>query len=111
MAPALMRTTGETLFVDSADIVTGPDFERIWITTDKTGRPSVMFKVNEAAAKKLGFATAENLDKMMAIVVNGVPETAVPISAPFSDSFQINGRFSKDQIQQFHRAVTGYANP
>ena len=111
MASAVMRSSGETVFLGSTDIVTGSDFDRIRITTDAKGRPAIFFTVNEAAAKKLSSTTSANAGKMIALVVDGVPQTAIPISGPFSDSFQVVGDFTDAEIAQFYKAVTGYNQP
>ncbi len=111
LVSAVMRSSGDEVFLDSANIAVSSDFEKIWITTDARGRPAISFIVSDSAAQKLSSITAANSGKMIALVVNGVPETAIPIASPFSKTFQVTGDFSESETLRFYQAVTGYDRP
>lgn len=108
MSLETMRTSGEEIYVFSSDIVVGSEFTSIHRTYDEKGRPAMSFQVTKEAAVKLSKTTSDNVGTFIALVIDGVPESAVPIVSPFSDTFQITGDFTDADIDQLYSAVTGY---
>ena len=103
-----MRSSGESVYLDSNAIATGPDFERIRIGMDEKGRPCLNFQVTPSAAVRLATATRAHLGRQMAIVIDGVPELSLYLNTEFGANFQITGEFSFEEIDRMYVHCTGY---
>lgn len=108
MTETTLRSSGELLFLDSQDIVAGPDFVSVLKTFDETGRPAIVLRLNKSAGKRMGEVTSENQGKMIVMVINGVPELAIPIPETFDNEFLLTGSYTMDEIDQMYSLITGY---
>ena len=51
---------------------------------------------------------SDNQGKVMVMVINGVPELAIPIPEHFDNEFLLSGSYTGDEIVQMHSLITGY---
>lgn len=77
--------------VDRIPIVTGADLARAQMSQDEMNQPAVAFTLNPNGAKKFGEATAKNINRMLAIVLDDQVKSAATIRSRISDSGQISG--------------------
>lgn len=108
MTETTLRATGESVFLASQDIVTGPDFKSVLKSIDEYGRPAIVFRVNEAAGKRMREIFSKNQGNMFAMVINGTPELAITIAEPFDNEFRLTGAYTTDEIDQTYSAITGH---
>ena len=108
MTETKLRSAGESLFLASQDIVAGPDFESVLTTFDEKGRPGIVLRVNESAGNRMREVISDNQGTVMVMVINGVPELAIPIPEHFDNEFLLSGSYTGDEIVQMHSLITGY---
>jgi preprotein translocase subunit SecD len=71
--------------------VTGRDLKTAGVTRDENGRPAVSFDLTAAGAAKFGKLTEENINKSLAIVLDGQVMSAPTINSRITDRGQITG--------------------
>jgi preprotein translocase subunit SecD len=71
--------------------VTGRDLKTAGVTRDENGRPAVSFDLNAAGAEKFGRLTEQNINKSLAIVLDGQVMSAPTINSRITDRGQITG--------------------
>jgi preprotein translocase subunit SecD len=78
--------------------VTGKDLTDAWPTRDELQKPAVSLRFNSAGARAFEDATAINIDKQIAIVLDGVVISAPVVRARISGGeAQISGNFTYDE--------------
>jgi preprotein translocase subunit SecD len=75
-------------------LVTGRDLRSAKESPDQYNQPAVHFELKNDAAARFGKATAENINRRLAIVLDRTVVTAPNIENRISDSGQISGGFS-----------------
>lgn len=96
-----LREGGSTTYwwpLNTVSVVVGKDLRSVRPSTDEFGRHVVSFTLSQEAGKRFERATAENVGRVMAIVLGGSTNKQV-ISAPviqstIRDSGQISGSFT-----------------
>lgn len=83
-------------------ILTGEELKAARVGFDPTtGQPEVDFELKQRGAHVFGKFTARNIDKFLAIVLDGVVISCPRIqSAIFGGSGRITGRFTQDEIRE-----------
>jgi preprotein translocase subunit SecD len=71
--------------------VTGRDLKTAGVTRDQNGRPAVSFNLNAAGAEKFGRLTEANINRLLAIVLDGTVVSAPNINSRISDNGIITG--------------------
>ncbi|MFH0944314.1 MAG: protein translocase subunit SecD, partial [Planctomycetota bacterium] len=79
------------LEMNPADLFTGEDLERTFVTADDRGRPALGFEIKAARANDFGEFTEKNLHRQMAIVLDGEVSTAPELQSRIDDSGRITG--------------------
>ncbi|MEW6202714.1 MAG: protein translocase subunit SecD [bacterium] len=92
---------GEALPRDRKLVFTGEQLKRASAGFDGMGRPAVHFELKKEGAEVFGRFTARNINKYLAIALDGrVMSCPVIKSAIFGGSGIIEGRFSREEIQE-----------
>jgi preprotein translocase subunit SecD len=87
-------------------VATAQDIESVQTTTASDGTPAITLSFNDAAATRMEKATAENVGRLMALVVNGSLRLAPRIDAKLSHSAVIAGvRFTTDEAGRLAAAI------
>jgi preprotein translocase subunit SecD len=82
----------ETWFVlNRISAVTGRDLTGAEQSHDETGRPDVTFTLSLDAAERFGRITGENINKLLAVVLDGKVVTAPAIHGQITDRGEITG--------------------
>ena len=71
--------------------VTGRDLKTAGVTRDQNGRPAVSFNLNAAGAEKFGRLTSANINRPLAIVLDGTVVSAPNINETIRDNGIITG--------------------
>ena len=75
------------------------------------GTYRILFDMNAASGRKFGKVTQENIGKAMAIVVDGVVESAPVIQSRITTSGSITGNFSREEAIDLAIALTSGSMP
>jgi len=79
------------LEINPEDRFTGDDLDDTFVTTDEGGRPALGFKLKPARASDFGEFTEKNLNRLMAIVLDGEVSTAPSLNSRIDAQGQITG--------------------
>lgn len=99
------RGSDEPIFVSGNVSLNGGHIERVSFYKDVNGNTSVGFTLTDAGAKAMEATTSQNLNKRLAIVLNGEVVSAPIIRSTISKKGQITGRFDKDDLLAFFHAI------
>ncbi len=81
--------------------LTGKYIERAWVAYDDIGRPYISLTFNKEGAAVFGRVTAANVDRQLAIVIDGVLQSAPVIQdAILGGRAQITGNYSLVEAQR-----------
>lgn len=79
--------------------VSGEYLSNAYPTSDRAGRPAIGFSWGPVGSKKFDRMTSQNLQKTMAVVLDGALQQQATIQAAISSSGIIEGNFSDDEIR------------
>ncbi len=93
------RETGPIL-IENTPIITGADIATANQGYDEGNRPNIQFRLNGQGAQRFGRATAANVNKPFAIVLDDDVMSAPNINEPiYGGSVQITGSFTIEEAQ------------
>jgi preprotein translocase subunit SecD len=97
---------------DATVVLTGSSLKKSAAIFDSYGRPAVSFEFKKEAADKFGKFTARNVNKYLAIAVDGIVISCPQIhTAIFGGSGQITGRFTIDEVRELVTMLNSGALP
>ncbi|MBD3835316.1 protein translocase subunit SecD [Brevundimonas sp.] len=103
---------GTPYLVKRRILVAGENLTRASVGADQSGRPAIDFRFDGTGARRFGDATAANLGKPFAIILDGKVISAPTIqSAITSGSGQITGQFSIEEASTLVNLLNGGALP
>jgi preprotein translocase subunit SecD len=85
--------------VRKAAVVSGRDVRGARPSLDENGRPAVSFTLNAEGARKFSKATAENVGRQLAIVLDGRVQSAPVIEMRITTDGRIAGHFTQEEAQ------------
>jgi len=91
--------------------VTGRDLSGAEPGHDQTGRSSVDFSLNRDGAERFGRVTGENVNKLLAIVLDNRVYSAPVIHSQITDRGEITGTFTPQQVQDLALVLRSGALP
>ena len=107
----ILRDT-QPLLVKSEPELTGRYIEDAYVGYDNSGFPDVTLKLNKEGAKIFEQVTAQNVNKRLAIVLDGVVKSAPVIRERIGGgSAQITGRFSIEEARNLAIVLRAGALP
>ncbi|MBN1297316.1 protein translocase subunit SecD [bacterium] len=91
--------------------VTGADLDSVRVDRDEYGAYAVGFTLNSAGSKKFARLTQNNIDRQLAIVLDGRVQSAPVIQSRISKSGQISGDFSFEDAEKLMIVLKSGALP
>jgi SecD/SecF fusion protein len=88
---------GTPLLLDTEGSLTGAILSDAWVEAGELGLPHVSFSLNREGAKAFGRLTGANINKRLAIVLDGKVQSAPVIQSRITDAGQITGRFTSEE--------------
>jgi preprotein translocase subunit SecD len=92
-------------------VVTGRDLRNARPGLDENNRPAVNFSLNQEGAAKFGTATAQNINRLLAIVLDGRVYSAPQIQSRITDEGLISGSFTQQEVQDLSLVLRSGALP
>ena len=89
----------ETTFylVRKVSVVSGRDLRTARSTLDESNQPAVSFSLNQDGARQFGRATAENVGRQLAIILDGRVQSAPRIESRITGEGRITGSFTQEE--------------
>jgi len=98
--------------VQRTPVITGRDLKNARQSIDyETNLPNVSFTLKAEAAAKFGRATAANIGRQLAIILDGRVESAPTIQSRITDQGQITGRYTLEEAQDLALKLRSGALP
>jgi preprotein translocase subunit SecD len=116
VVPGVDTRTGERpepvyLLVHKVPVVTGRDLRNAKPTIDQNNQPAVSFTLNNEGARKFSKATGENVNRLLAIILDGQARSWPRIEGRISDQGQIVGGFTQQEVQDLSLVLRSGALP
>ena len=89
--------SGTPLLLDTEGALTGSILSDAFVEAGEFGLPEVSFRLNKEGAKAFGRLTGANINKRLAIVLDGKVQSAPVIQSRITDAGRITGRFSREE--------------
>jgi preprotein translocase subunit SecD len=90
-------TTGTFYLLQHVPVITGRDLRSARTTTDQYNAPAVSFTLNSDGAARFGNATAANIGRGLAIVLDNQVMSAPRIDGAITTDGQIYGRYTQQE--------------
>ena len=97
--------------VDKIRSVTGRDLKNARAGQGQLGDPVVLFSLTPTGSEAFGKLTGENVGKGLAIVLDGRVVSAPVINSQIRDSGQIEGRFTREEVDDLSTVLRSGALP
>ncbi len=111
-AELLMDENGQPLLVKRRVLVSGENLTRASVGADQGGRPAIDFRFDGQGARRFGEATAQNIGKPFAIILDGKVISAPTIQGAITGGTgQITGNFSIESASTLVNLLNGGALP
>lgn len=111
-AQLLADEQGTPYLVKKRVLVSGENLTRAGVGSDQNGRPAIDFRFDGQGSRRFGDATAQNLGKPFAIILDGKVISAPTIQgAILGGTGQITGSFSIQQASELVNLLNGGALP
>jgi preprotein translocase subunit SecD len=111
-AELLQDETGTPYLVKKRILVSGANLTRASVGADESGRPAIDFRFDGQGARRFGEATAQNIGRPFAIILDGRVISAPTIqSAITGGTGQITGSFSIESASELVNLLNGGALP
>ncbi|MPY89564.1 MAG: protein translocase subunit SecD [Luteitalea sp.] len=102
---------GEFYLLDKVAAVTGRDLRNARPTLDEYSQPAVSFSLNNEGARKFGEFTAANINRGLAVVLDGRVQSAPNIEGRISDEGRIYGTFTQQEAADLALVLRSGALP
>ncbi|MBI3083043.1 MAG: protein translocase subunit SecD, partial [Candidatus Omnitrophica bacterium] len=103
--------SGNPLLLETADALTGAILTDAWVEPGELGLPEVSFRLNKDGAKAFGLLTGANINRRLAIVLDGKVQSAPVIQSRITDAGQITGRFTREEAHDLAIVLRAGALP
>lgn len=97
--------------VRRAPVVTGRDLRNSRPTLDENNQPAVGFSLNQEGARKFGDATAANIGRQLAIILDNRVFSAPRIESRITDEGRITGSFTTQEANDLSLVLRSGALP
>jgi preprotein translocase subunit SecD len=92
-------------------IITGRDLKNARGGVDENNQPNVHFSLNAAGADKFKRETGRNVNRQMAVILDGFVESAPVIQQQIGAEGQITGRFTTEETDELSKVLRAGALP
>ncbi|MDP3404216.1 MAG: protein translocase subunit SecD [Brevundimonas sp.] len=111
-AQLLQDDAGTPYLVKRRVLVSGENLTRAGVGADESGRPAIDFRFDGQGARRFGEATATNIGRPFAIILDGKVISAPTIQSPITGGTgQITGSFSIAEASELVNLLNGGALP
>ncbi|MBX9614629.1 MAG: protein translocase subunit SecD [Caulobacteraceae bacterium] len=111
-AQLLQDDVGTPYLVKRRVLVSGENLTRAGVGADESGRPAIDFRFDGQGARRFGEATAANIGRPFAIILDGKVISAPTIQSPITGGTgQITGSFSIAEASELVNLLNGGALP
>lgn len=109
---ALMEGMDGTPYLLETDgVLTGAILADAWVEAGEIGLPEVSFRLNREGAKLFGRLTGANINRRLAIVLDGVVQSAPVVESRITDAGRISGRFTREEAHDLAIVLRAGALP
>jgi preprotein translocase subunit SecD len=91
--------------------VTGRDLRNARPTLDENNQPAVSFTLNNEGGRKFGAVTGDNVGRQLAIILDGVVQSAPRIDSRITTDGRITGSFTNEEVQNLSLILRSGALP
>jgi len=105
------RTEGGYYLVSQVAIITGRDIIKARRSADEWNSPAVSFTLESDGAERFYHFTSENIEKPLAIVLDGKIQSVATIQDRIRDSGMIHGRFTIEEAEDLALVLRAGALP
>ena len=91
--------------------VTGRDLRNARPTLDENNQPAVSFTFSSEGARKFGTLTEQNINKQLAIILDGRIQSAPTIQSRITNEGRITGSFTQQEVQNLSLVLRSGALP
>ncbi|MDP3723485.1 MAG: protein translocase subunit SecD [Candidatus Omnitrophota bacterium] len=103
--------SGGPLLLDTDEALTGAVLSDAWVEAGELGLPEVSFRLTREGAKAFGRLTGANINRRLAIVLDGKVKSAPVIQSRITDSGRITGRFTREEAHDLAIVLRAGALP
>ncbi len=103
--------TGAPLVLETEGALTGSILADAWVEPGELGLPEVSFRMTRDGAKAFGRMTGANINRRLAIVLDGKVQSAPVIQSRITDSGRITGRFTREEAHDLAIVLRAGALP
>jgi len=115
IVPGATGTPGDAstvyYLVRKASVVTGRDLRNARETPDENNLPAISFTLNAEGGRKFGKATSENINRQLAIILDGRVQSAPRIESRINTDGRITGSFTLDEANDLALKLRSGALP
>jgi preprotein translocase subunit SecD len=105
------RTEGGYYLVSRVPAISGKDLKNARRSVDEWNNPAVSFTLSPEAGRRFYKFTSDNLEKPLAVVLDGKIQQVATIKAQISESGIIHGRFTPDEADDIALVLRAGALP
>ena len=102
---AEVADSGRIIYIDPKTIVDNDDIAQAWVTEDGANQFGVSVQLFEDGAQRMRQATAANLGRLIAVLIDGQVVMAPIIRSATSDSAVITGEFSRAEAKRIVEGI------
>ena len=92
-------------------LITGRDLKSARVGVDENNRPQINFSLNATAADKFSRETGRNINRQLAIVLDGTVYSAPVIQSKLGADNRITGRFTTQEADELSKILKAGALP
>src|SRR5688572_838963 len=92
-------------------VITGRDLKNARGSVDENNQPDVQFTLNARGADKFKRETGKNIGKQLAVILDGVVESAPTIQSQIGAEGRITGRFTTEETDELSKVLRAGALP
>jgi len=92
-------------------LITGRDLKSARVGVDENNRPQINFTLNATATDKFSRETARNINRQLAIVLDGTVYSAPVIQSKLGSDNRITGRFTTQEADELAKILKAGALP
>jgi len=106
-------TPGEPVYymLRKEALITGRDLKSARVGVDESNQPQINFSLNATATDKFSRETARNLNRQLAIVLDGTVYSAPTIQSRLGADNRITGRFTTQEADELSKILKAGALP
>jgi len=102
---------GTSYLLDTEEALTGSVLADAWVEAGDMGLPQVNFQMNREGARAFGRLTGAHINERLAIVLDGVVQSAPVIQSRITDSGRITGQFTREEAHDLAIVLRAGALP